>query len=115
MAEKTLKSLADGILKIGDVELDVSVLENGVRVVKQTDVFRALGRDPRGNSRIDQIPAFMDAKNLQSLISSDLEAMIKRVVYLDRNGKEKELGITQRELADRTKWKIEKNWTTVLG
>lgn len=88
--EKTLKSLADGILKIGDVELDVSVLENGVRVVKQTDVFRALGRDPRGNSRIDQIPAFMDAKNLQSLISSDLEAMIKRVVYLDRNGKEKE-------------------------
>ena len=90
MAEKTLKSLADGILKIGDVELDVSVLENGVRVVKQTDVFRALGRDPRGNSRIDQIPAFMDAKNLQSLISSDLEAMIKRVVYLDRNGKEKE-------------------------
>jgi phage protein len=90
MAEKTLKSLADGILKIGDVELDVSVLENGVRVVKQTDVFRALGRDPRGNSRIDQIPAFMDAKNLQSLISSDLEVMIKRVVYLDKNGKEKE-------------------------
>lgn len=88
--EKTLKSLADGILKIGDVELDVSVLENGVRVVKQTDVFRALGRDPRGNSRIDQIPAFMDAKNLQSLISSDLEVMIKRVVYLDKNGKEKE-------------------------
>ena len=61
-----------------------------MRVVKQTDVFRALGRDPRGNSRIDQIPAFMDAKNLQSLISSDLEVMIKRVVYLDKNGKEKE-------------------------
>lgn len=90
MAGKTLKSLADGVLKIGDVELDVSVLENGVRVVKQTDVFRALGRDPRGNSRIDQIPAFMDAKNLQSLISSDLKEMIKRVAYLDKNGKEKE-------------------------
>ncbi|MGG7074367.1 P63C domain-containing protein [Campylobacter sp. 9BO] len=90
MSEKALKSLADGVLKIGDTELDVSVLENGVRVVKQTDVFRALGRDPRGNSRIDQIPAFMDAKNLQSLISSDLQAMIKRVAYLDKNNKEKE-------------------------
>ena len=42
-------------------------------------VFRALGREPRGNSRIDQIPAFMDAKNLQSLISSDLQCLIKRV------------------------------------
>ncbi|MBE2985327.1 P63C domain-containing protein [Campylobacter sp. RM9344] len=90
MSEKALKSLADGVLKIGDTELDVSVLENGVRVVKQTDVFRALGRDPRGNSRIDQIPAFMDAKNLQSLISSDLQAVIKRVPYLDKNNKEKE-------------------------
>lgn len=90
MAEKTLKSLADGILKIGDVELDVSVLEDGARVIGHNAVFRALGREPRGNSRQDQTPAFMDAKNLQSLISSDLKAMIKRVVYLDRNGKEKE-------------------------
>jgi hypothetical protein len=85
-----LKSLADGILKIGDTELDVSVLDNGDRVITHSAVFRALGRDPRGNSRIDQIPAFMDAKNLQSLISSDLQCLIKRVPYLDKNGKEKE-------------------------
>lgn len=85
-----LKSLADGILKIGDTELDVSVLDNGDRVITHSAVFRALGRDPRGNSRIDQIPAFMDAKNLQSLISSDLQYLIKRVPYLDKNGKEKE-------------------------
>ena len=69
MSEKILKSLADGVLKIGDTELDVAVLEDGTRMITQTAVFRALGRDPRGNSRIDQIPAFMDAKNLQSLIS----------------------------------------------
>ncbi|WP_236846049.1 P63C domain-containing protein [Campylobacter devanensis] len=85
-----LKSLADGILKIGDTELDVSVLDNGDRVITHSAVFRALGREPRGNSRIDQIPAFMDAKNLQSLISSDLQCLIKRVPYLDKNGKEKE-------------------------
>ena len=86
-----LKSLADGILKIGDTELDVSVLDNGDRVITHSAVFRALGREPRGNSRIDQIPAFMDAKNLQSLISSDLQCLIKRVPYLDKNGKEKDL------------------------
>lgn len=85
-----LKSLADGILKIGDTELDVSVLDNGDRVITHSAVFRTLGREPRGNSRIDQIPAFMDAKNLQSLISSDLQCLIKRVPYLDKNGKEKE-------------------------
>ncbi|MBR6612712.1 MAG: P63C domain-containing protein [Campylobacter sp.] len=90
MVANILKSLADGILKIGDTELDVSVLDNGDRVITHSAVFRALGREPRGNSRIDQIPAFMDAKNLQSLISSDLQCLIKRVPYLDKNGKEKE-------------------------
>lgn len=90
MSEKILKSLADGVLKIGDTELDVAVLEDGTRMITQTAVFRALGRDPRGNSRIDQIPAFMDAKNLQSLISSDLREVIKRVPYLDKNNREKE-------------------------
>ena len=59
-------------------------------VITHSAVFRALGREPRGNARIDQIPAFMDAKNLQSLISSDLRDMIKRVPYLDKNNKEKE-------------------------
>lgn len=88
--KRVLKSLADGVLKIGDADLDVAVLEDGTRVITQNAVFRALGRDPRGNSRIDQIPAFMDAKNLQSLISSDLRTKIKRVPYLDENGKEKE-------------------------
>lgn len=87
---KILKSLADGILKIGDTELDVAVLEDGARVISHNAVFRALGREPRGNSRQDQTPAFMDAKNLQNLISSDLRAMIKRVPYLDKDGNKKE-------------------------
>lgn len=89
MSDKLI-SLADGILKIGDSELDVAVLNDGTRAISHTAVFRALGREPRGNARIDQIPAFMDAKNLQSLITSDLRAMIKRVAYFDKNGKIKE-------------------------
>ncbi|ARR02086.1 hypothetical protein CVIC8964_0671 [Campylobacter vicugnae] len=82
MKEKTIKiATAYGILKIGDTDLDVSVLDNGDRVITHSAVFRTLGREPRGNARIDQIPAFMDEKNLQSSISSDLQCLIKRVPY----------------------------------
>ncbi|HEB7566435.1 TPA: hypothetical protein ACTZ2R_001839 [Campylobacter coli] len=91
MAEgKLLKSLADGVLKINESSIDVAVLENGVRIITHSGVFRALGREPRGNARLDQIPAFMDAKNLQPLISSELKTQISRISYLDKNSKVKE-------------------------
>ncbi|EMC3800541.1 hypothetical protein VDM83_000941 [Campylobacter coli] len=88
--EKLLKSLADGVLKINESSIDVAVLENGVRIITHSGVFRALGREPRGNARLDQIPAFMDAKNLQPLISSELKTQISRISYLDKNSKVKE-------------------------
>ncbi|WP_223207164.1 hypothetical protein [Campylobacter coli] len=94
MAEgKLLKSLADGVLKINESSIDVAVLENGVRIITHSGVFRALGREPRGNARLDQIPAFMDAKNLQPLISSELKTQISRISYLDKKsfGKIKKL------------------------
>ncbi|WP_223207311.1 hypothetical protein [Campylobacter coli] len=91
MAEgKLLKSLADGVLKINESSIDVAVLENGVRIITHSGIFRALGREPRGNARLDQIPAFMDAKNLQPLISSELKTQISRISYLDKNSKVKE-------------------------
>ncbi|MDG50339.1 hypothetical protein EB359_04165 [Campylobacter coli] len=83
--EKLLKSLADGVLKINESSIDVAVLENGVRIITHSGVFRALGREP--------IPAFMDAKNLQPLISSELKTQISRISYLDKKsfGKIKKL------------------------
>ncbi|EPS5657812.1 hypothetical protein ACVF4F_001816, partial [Campylobacter coli] len=85
--------LADGVLKINESSIDVAVLENGVRIITHSGVFRALGREPRGNARLDQIPAFMDAKNLQPLISSELKTQISRISYLDKKsfGKIKKL------------------------
>ena len=50
--ENIIRSLADGVLNLGDTKIDVAVLEGGV--------FRALGREPRGNARLDQIPAKLD-------------------------------------------------------
>ena len=88
--ENIIRSLADGVLNLGDTKIDVAVLEDGTRIITHSGVFRALGREPRGNARLDQIPAFMDAKNLQSLINADLQSLIKRVEYLDKKGKVKE-------------------------
>ncbi|MCG1037066.1 hypothetical protein [Polaribacter sargassicola] len=67
--KKKMKATHEGILKIGEAEISVAVLENGQRIITQSAVFKALGREQRGNSRIDQIPSFMDAKNLQEFVN----------------------------------------------
>lgn len=87
---KKLKATHEGILKIGDTEIPVAVLENGQRIITQTGVFKALDRPARGNSRIDQIPTFMDAKNLQPYVSQDLREAIKKVEYVGLNRKKYE-------------------------
>lgn len=90
MAKKTLKSTHEGKLKLGDAELDVAVLEDGTRVITQTAVFRALGRPHRGTKRGINLPTFMDAKNLTPFISSELNDIIDRIKYKDKNGNEQE-------------------------
>ena len=88
---KILKATHEGKLKLVNATIDVAVLENGQRIITQTGVFRALDRPSRGNSRMIGIPTFMDAKNLQQFISSDLQAVIQKIEYIDLNGK-KQLG-----------------------
>lgn len=85
--KKILKATHEGKLNIGNVELDVAVLEDGTRIITQSAVFKALDRPSRGNARVIGIPVFMDAKNLQPFISNDLRAMINRIEYKNLNGK----------------------------
>lgn len=82
-----LKATHEGILKIGEAEISVAVLENGQRIITQSAVFKALGREQRGNSRIDQIPSFMDAKNLQEFVNEDIREVINKVEFKGLNGK----------------------------
>lgn len=81
------KATHEGKLLIGDIELDVAVLENKKRIITQSAVFKALDRPSRGNSRVIGIPVFMDAKNLQSFIDEDLRHVIKKVEYRNKQGK----------------------------
>ncbi len=84
---KVLKATHDGVLNIDGTELNVAVLEDGTRVITHSAVFRALGREARGNARLIGIPAFMDAKNLQPLVRGDLLAKINKIEYLSINDK----------------------------
>lgn len=48
MKKQILKSTHEGVLRIGNSELDVAVLEDGTRIITQSAVFRALDRPSRG-------------------------------------------------------------------
>ncbi|MDO6810029.1 P63C domain-containing protein [Zobellia galactanivorans] len=85
-----LKATHEGALKIGDATLEVAVLNNGQRIITQSAVFKALKRPVRGNPRLIGIPVFMDAKNLQPFVNKELEAVIGKVEYFDKNGKKQE-------------------------
>ena len=86
---KLLKSTHEGKIKIGENELNVAVLEDGSRIITQSAVFRAFGRTKRGRAkdenRVPNIPAFVDAKNLQQLIDEPLRAVLNHVDYIDKN------------------------------
>lgn len=87
MSEIKLKATHEGTLKIGDTNIDVAVLENGQRIITLTGIFKALDRPVRGTTRIDEIPTFMDAKNLQPFINEDLKRVLNKVEYTDKKRK----------------------------
>lgn len=79
-----------GELIIGETILDVSVLNDGRRIISQASVFKALDRPQRGirtkgESDQDIMPAFMDAKNLVPFISTELKGLITKVRYRNKN------------------------------
>jgi hypothetical protein len=84
------KAEYEGKLKIGDVELDVAVLKNQQRIITMTAVFKAFERPVRGNTRLANVPVFMDAKNLQPFVGEDLLNVINKVQYVNLNGKVQE-------------------------
>lgn len=80
------KARFEGKLSLGGSLLDVAVLDTGKRVITHSAVFRALGRDPRGNARIEGVPAFMDAKNLQPFVDSALREYMEKIQYIGLDG-----------------------------
>jgi P63C domain len=86
VAPKLLVALYSGVLPIGDIELDSSVLEDGTRVLSERAVHRTFGskrggshwRRMKANPDGANLPSFMSAKNLAPSIPPKLKASLVR-------------------------------------
>lgn len=76
-----------GDLVIGEMRLACAVLEDGTRVISQSTILSALGRNPqksrrtRGSDIETKRPPFLLANNLQPFIGSELQALLEPVQY----------------------------------
>jgi len=86
--ENLIKATHEGELHIVDQTLPCAVLEDSTRIISQNAIFRAFGRAKRGRAggdqRVSNVPAFIDANNLQPFINNDLWDVIKPVEYLNK-------------------------------
>ena len=85
------KATHEGALNIGGNELSCAVLDNGIRILSQSAVYKALDRPVRSTSkegnRVDQMPSFLDANNLQIFVNQELRELINKVEYVGLSGK----------------------------
>ncbi len=85
MKEKIQKVIYQGKLNIGGKLLDCAVLENEKRVISLGAVYKAFGRTKRGRAkhetRVPNMPSFIDANNLQPFISKELRGVLKQIEY----------------------------------
>lgn len=90
-SDKKRKSLYEGVLPLGDTELNVAVLDDGTRLISRNAIFRAFGRTKRGRAK-DEVrapnrPSFIDARNLQPLIDSEADSLLYPIEYVEKDGK----------------------------
>ena len=92
MTEKKLRATHQGKLKIGEIELICAVLEDGTPVISRAAVFRAFGRTKRGRargeSRVPNMPSFIDAKNLNSYITNELRGVLTPIEYISKDNRD---------------------------
>jgi hypothetical protein len=92
MTEKKPRATHEGTLTLGEAKLDVAVLDNGTRVVSRNAIYRAFGRTKRGRAKNElrepNMPAFIDAKNLQPYIGAALRGGLMKIDYETKGGGE---------------------------
>jgi hypothetical protein len=71
------KAAFEGEITIGKIKIACAVLEDGTRLLTQTDFMQALGRTPRAmglrdREAFEQIPPILRGKSLQPYISEEL-------------------------------------------
>jgi hypothetical protein len=74
----------DNPLRIGDVDLECYVLEDGTRVLTQSTFLEAIGRHRRPNlrrERDDELPSILQGKAINPFISDEVKAKSKPIVF----------------------------------
>lgn len=89
-----LKATHEGTIRLGESELKVAVLEDGTRLINYSAIFKAFGRTKRGSqtdgSRVHNMPAFLNANNLQPFVGADLTKVLEKMEYIDLSSKNSE-------------------------
>lgn len=90
MKEEQLRAINEGNLTLGNITLNVAVLNDGTRVISQSAIFKAFGRKRRGRSkneiRVPNMPPFMDAGNIQPYVDEELKSVLNKINYVTKNG-----------------------------
>jgi hypothetical protein len=83
--QKILNATHAGTLRIGELEIQCAVLEDGTRVLTQKTFLQAIGRThPRGGETekaIDGLPFFLSSPRLIPFISKDLRRSVNPVFF----------------------------------
>lgn len=88
---KLPKATHEGIMTIGETEIQCAVLENGKRLLTQSGFMIALGRarQAKGRQYYDgdvNMPAFLTAKNLKPFIPNDLAVSSSQIEFHTKGG-----------------------------
>lgn len=89
MDEKVHKALCAGEVRIGNVVIPCAVLEDETRVLTMGEFLLAIGRarTPKGRTKaVDELPPFLEARNLQPYIDEGLRASTNRIVFKRERG-----------------------------
>lgn len=94
-ASQAPQALSDGVLKIGDVEIECAVLPDGTRVLSERAITKGFGgkrggahwrRKKAGDLGAD-LPVFLSAKNISTNLPKDLvKALTRPILYRSAKG-----------------------------
>jgi hypothetical protein len=81
----------EGVIRLGDVEIDVAVLSTGQRVITQSGFMVGLGRARQAKGRQYykgdvNLPAFLTAQNLKPFIPSNLQVTSSQIEFRTKTG-----------------------------
>ena len=79
-----------GVLRLGDIEIEVAILDNGQRVITQNGFMWGLGRirPPKGRQyrRSGSLPAFLTMQNLKPFVGDDLVMLANQIEFRTEQG-----------------------------